>query len=82
MPAKSETSNSAEEMFDRALDLAERHLKAAVTEGGDIGPYIAVAMIEAAVNQAVDDTSPEDVVEMLRDLANQIEADADDDLED
>jgi len=41
-----------------------------------LGPYVAVAMIEAAVNTAVDETSHEDVVDMLRDLANQIEEDA------
>jgi hypothetical protein len=33
-------------------------------------------MIEAAVNQAVEETSHEDVVDMLRDLASQIEQDA------
>ena len=49
----------------------------AVEEGGTLGPYVAVAMIEAAVNSAVDETSHEDVVDMLRDLANQVEEDAD-----
>jgi len=39
-------------------------------------------MIEAAVNAAVDETSHEDVIDMLRDLAAQIEADADEAEED
>lgn len=71
------SSTTAEAMFEKALDIAEKHLEKAVAEGGPIGPYVAVAMIEAAVNIAVDETSHEDVVDMLRDLANQIEADAD-----
>lgn len=71
------SSTAAEAMFEKALDVAEKHLEAAVKEGGPLGPYVAVAMIEAAVNVAVDETSHEDVVDMLRDLANQIEADAD-----
>jgi hypothetical protein len=33
-------------------------------------------MIEAAVNQAVEETTHEDVIDMLRDLAAQIEQDA------
>jgi hypothetical protein len=45
-------------------------------EGGPLSSYVAVAMIEAAVNQAVEETSHEDVVDMLRDLASQIEQDA------
>ncbi len=37
--------------------------------------YIAVAMIEAAVNHAVGLTTPEDVISMLHDLIEQIEGD-------
>lgn len=72
-----ETNQTAEAMFDKALEIAEKHLESAVKEAGPLGPYVAVAMIEAAVNAAVDETSHEDVVDMLRDLASQIEADAD-----
>jgi microsomal dipeptidase-like Zn-dependent dipeptidase len=68
---------SSDALFDKALDIAEKHLKRAIEEGGVIGPYVAVAMIEAAVNAAVDETSHEDVVDMLRDLASQVEEDAD-----
>jgi hypothetical protein len=71
-----ETNSPAEAMFDKALDLAEKHLQAAMREGGPLSSYVAVAMIEAAVNQAVEETSHEDVVDMLRDLATQIEQDA------
>ena len=70
------SSTSAEAMFEKALDIAEKHLEKAIADGGPLGSYVAVAMIEAAVNVAVDETSHEDVVDMLRDLANQIEADA------
>lgn len=74
-----EFSNSpAEAMFDKALDIAEKHLEQAMTEGGPLSAYVAIAMIEAAVNQAVEETSARDVVDMLRDLAGQIEADAED----
>jgi hypothetical protein len=69
------SSTTAEAMFEKALDIAEKHLEKAIADGGPLGPYVAVAMIEAAVNVAVDETSHEDVVDMLRDLANQIEAD-------
>lgn len=72
-----DTNQPAEAMFDKALDIAEKHLDRAIKEAGPLGPYVAVAMIEAAVNVAVDETSHEDVVDMLRDLAAQIEADAD-----
>ncbi|HEV7370084.1 hypothetical protein [Arenibaculum sp.] len=75
----SDQSNSpATAMFDKALDIAEKHLEQAMQEGGPISAYVSVAMIEAAVNQAVEVTSHEDVIGMLRDLADQIEADAED----
>ncbi len=76
-----DSNQTAEALFDKALSVAEKHLEAAIKEGGPLGPYVAVAMIEAAVNAAVDETSHEDVVDMLRDLASQIEADADADDE-
>lgn len=71
-------SSAAEAMFEKALDIAEKHLDKAIKEGGSLGPYVAVAMIEAAVNRAVDEASAEDVIDMLRDLADQIEDDVDD----
>jgi hypothetical protein len=71
-----QNNSPAEAMFDKALDIAEKHLEAAMKEGGPLSSYVAVAMIEAAVNQAVEETSHEDVVDMLRDLASQIEQDA------
>lgn len=76
------SSTTAEAMFEKALDIAEKHLEKAIADGGPLGPYVAVAMIEAAVNVAVDETSHEDVVDMLRDLAAQIEADSDEEEED
>ncbi len=77
--SKDSTNQTAEALFEKALSIAEKHLDEAIKEGGPLGPYIAVAMIEAAVNAAVDETSHEDVIDMLRDLASQIEADADED---
>jgi len=71
-------NSPAEQLFDKALEIAEKHLESAMKEAGPLSAYVAVAMIEVAVNQAVDETSHEDVVDMLRDLANQIEQDADD----
>lgn len=72
-----DSNQTAEALFEKALSVAEKHLEMAIKEGGPLGPYVAVAMIEAAVNAAVDETSHEDVVDMLRDLAAQIEQDAD-----
>ena len=69
-------SNTAAALFDKALEIAEKHLETAVKEGGALGPYVAIAMIEAAVNRAVEETSHDDVIGMLRDLAQQIESDA------
>ena len=76
------THDETEQLFDKALDVAETHLENALKESGELAPYVAVAMIEAAVNQAVDMTSAEDVVSMLRDLTAQIEADGDFDDDD
>lgn len=70
-PANDET----EELFEKALEVAEKHLIAAIDESGDLGDYVSVAMIEVAVNQAIDVAGPEDIVAVLRDLADQIEQD-------
>jgi len=79
--SESTNTSAAEQLFDKALDIAEKHLESAMKEGGPLSAYVAVAMIEVAVNQAVDETSHEDVVDMLRDLADQIEADAEEEGE-
>jgi hypothetical protein len=71
-----QTNSPAEAMFEKALDIAEKHLERAMKEGGPMSAYVAVAMIEAAVNQSVEETSHEDVIDMLRDLAAQIEQDS------
>ncbi len=76
-----DSNQTAEAMFDKALSVAEKHLMEAVKEGGPLGSYVAIAMIEASVNAAVEAASHEDVVEMLRDLADQIEADAEEEDE-
>ncbi|MEA1677724.1 hypothetical protein [Nitrospirillum sp. BR 11163] len=78
----SDTNNStAEALFEKALSVAEKHLEAALKEAGPLAAYVAVAMIEVAVNQAVEETTHQDVVDMLHDLANQIEQDADEEDE-
>jgi hypothetical protein len=77
-----DSNSPAAALFEKALDVAEKHLEAAISEGGALGPYVAIAMIEAAVNRAVEETSHEDVIGMLRDLAEQIENDADEADED
>lgn len=72
---------SAEAMFEQALKVAEKHLSAAMQEAGPLAPYVAVAMIEAAVNVGVDAAGHADIADMLRDLAGQIENDAGNDNE-
>jgi hypothetical protein len=69
------TPEQAEALFDEALDLADAHLVKAMQVKEELAPYVAVAMIETAVNRAVEVTSAQDVVEMLHDLIGQIEAD-------
>lgn len=68
--------SNAEEMFDQALAIADKHLDAALDEAGDLADYVAVAMVEAAVNAAVEAAGHEDIAKVLRDLADQIEKDA------
>ena len=72
-----------EDLFEKALDLADKHLEIAVQEGLPLGlgAYVPIAMIEAAVNQAVEQAGQEDIAEMLRDLAEQIENDDDEEEE-
>ena len=77
----SHQDTSTEALFEKALGIAETHLEQAMTEAGDLAAYVAVAMVEAAVNQAVELTGASDIADMLRDLAAQIEADAEDDEE-
>jgi hypothetical protein len=62
-------------LYDKAADLAEKHLTAALEEGTQIEYLVAVMMIEASVNTAVELTSGEDIVKLLKDLAAQIEQD-------
>jgi hypothetical protein len=73
--SKNDTDTGTEALFEKALSIAEDHLEKAMEEAGELASYVAVAMIEAAVNQAIDETSMQDIADMLRDLANQIEAD-------
>jgi hypothetical protein len=70
-----ENTQSAEALFDQALKVAEKHLDAALKEAGPLAPYVAVAMIEAAVNRGVDVAGHEDISDMLHDLAAQIDND-------
>lgn len=77
----SENDTTAEALFEKALAIAEKNLEAAMTEGGPLAAYVAVAMIEVAVNQAVEETTHQDVVDMLRDLATQIEEDGEEEEE-
>lgn len=72
------TGQTAEALFDKALEVADKHLEAALSEAGPLSDYVTVAMIETAVNRAVDVAGHADIADMLRDLANQIEADMDD----
>ncbi|NDC58420.1 MAG: hypothetical protein EBZ50_06280 [Alphaproteobacteria bacterium] len=74
--AESTADTNAEDMFDQALAIADKHLDAALDEAGPLADYVAVAMVEAAVNAAVDAAGHEDIAKVLRELADQIEKDA------
>ena len=71
----SQTEESLDSQYDKAADLAERHLAAALEEGGELDYLVAIMMVEAAVNAAAEITSREDVVRLLTDLIRQIETD-------
>jgi type VI protein secretion system component VasF len=62
-------------MYDQAADIAGKHLNAALDEAGSLEYLVAVMMVEVAVNAAVEATSRDDIVRLLKDLARQIEED-------
>jgi hypothetical protein len=64
-----------DEMYDQAADIANKHLNAALDESGPLENLVAIMMVEAAVNAAVDATSREDIIRLLQDLVRQIEED-------
>ena len=74
-----QNEEETEQLFEQALTLAEKHLDMAMEEAGDLADYVAVAMIEVAVNQAIDAAGHQDMITVLRDLADQIEQDAGED---
>ena len=51
---------------------------AALKEGEDLDYLVAVMMVEASVNAAVEATSRDDVIRLLKDLTRQIEEDVED----
>ena len=61
--------------YDEALQIAEKHLAAALEEGRELDYLVAVMMVETAVNAAAELTSREDLVRLLSDLVRQIEMD-------
>lgn len=73
--AEDAANDDTEHMFEQALAVAEKHLGQAMDEAGDLADYVAVAMIEVAVNQAIEAAGHEDMISVLRDLADQIESD-------
>ena len=64
--------------YDKALALAEKHLESAIKSGGDLAEYLAVAMIEAAVNQSSEIADPEELADFLRELADSLIGEDDD----
>jgi len=71
----SEENEPMDALYDKAAEIADRHLVAALEEGGALGYLVGVMMIEAAVNAAAEATSREDIVRLLKDLTAQIEQD-------
>ncbi|HRE43851.1 MAG TPA: hypothetical protein PKY87_07750 [Terricaulis sp.] len=70
-----EDDSEIPEGYARALAIAERFLQEAEAEAGELDEYVVLAMLEAAVNRAVDVAGHEDIVAVLRDLADQISRD-------
>lgn len=75
MSQNDNNDDETEALFEQALAHADASLTTLMQAHPQSAAYIAVAMIEAAVNQAVDLTTPEDVISMLQDLIEQIEGD-------
>ena len=78
----SDPTSPSDALYDRAAEIAEKHLNAALAESNEFEYLVAVMMIEAAVNAAVDLTSRDDIVRLLADLVQQIDQDGDEDDED
>ncbi len=72
-----DTLPPSDELYDKAAEIAERHLARALEEAGETEYLAAVMMIEASVNAAVELTSRDDIVRLLKDLTRQIELDLD-----
>ncbi|MGB8840582.1 MAG: hypothetical protein WCC64_05895 [Aliidongia sp.] len=68
-------NDDMEAMYDKAADIAGKHLNAALDEGGPLEYLVAVMMVEASVNAAVEATSRDDIIRLLKDLIEQIESD-------
>ena len=68
--------------YDKALSLAEKHLETAMKSSGDLADFLPVAMIEAAVNQSAEIADPEELADFLRELADDLLGDDDDEGED
>ena len=58
--------------FVSAFVIAYKYLKQALSERSSLATYVTIAMIEAAVNAAAERTESNDVIDILRDLANQV----------
>lgn len=65
--------------YDKALTAAEKHLEDAVKASGELADYLPLAMIEAAVNQSADIADPDELADFLRELADDLIGDDDDD---
>jgi hypothetical protein len=70
-----ENNQPMDALYDKAADIADKHLAAALEEGGALEYLVAVMMVESSVNAAVEATSREDIVRLLKDLTAQIEQD-------
>lgn len=73
--AENDNDDETEALFEQALTLSEGSIDTLMQAHPQSAAYIAVAMIEAAVNRAVELTTPEDVISMLQDLIEQIDSD-------
>jgi len=78
----SDENSQMEAFYEKAADIANKHLVMALEEGDALGNLVGLMMIEVAVNAFADATSREDVVRLLKDLVVQIEQDIKENPED
>lgn len=77
MKEKTKHLKEMAQTFEKAREIAAGQMKKIIHEHEDIEAFMVMAMIEAGIDTAVSHLGPIETAELLRDIADQIEEDAD-----